>query len=267
MFGFNYHRPEQVEAAIELARGSHDGKFLAGGQTLIPTLKQRLAGPGDLIDLGAIAGLAGIDVTAETVVIGAMTRHADVAASSQIRHVAPALAELAGLIGDPAVRNRGTIGGSLANNDPSADYPAACLALGGTILTDRRAVAADDFFLGMFETALEDDEIVTAVSFPIPLAAAYRKFANPASRYAMAGSFVARTQAGVRVAITGAGQDGVFRWTEAEEALAIDFTDASLAGLELSADAMIGDMHGDGAYRAHLAAVITRRALAALAVD
>ena len=267
MFAFSYHRPEQVEDALDYARSSGDAKFLAGGQTLIPTLKQRLAAPGDLIDLGAIPSLVGIDVTAHAVVIGAMTRHADVAASPAIRDALPALAELAGLIGDPAVRNRGTIGGSLANNDPAADYPAACLGLGATLETDRRAIAAADFFCGLFDTALEDDEIITAISFPVPEAACYRKFANPASRYAMAGAFVAKMPDGVRVAITGAGQDGVFRWIEAEEALTAGFGPASLDELELPADAMIGDMHGDGAYRAHLAGVMTRRAVVALAND
>lgn len=265
MFAFNYHRPERIEEALMRARDSGDAKFLAGGQTLIPTLKQRLAAPGDLIDLGSLPGLAGIEVTPEAVTIGAMTRHADVAASPEIRRALPALAALAGLIGDPAVRNRGTLGGSIANNDPSADYPSACLALGATIRTDRRKLPAEAFFRGLFETALEEDEIVTAVGFPVPAAAAYRKFANPASRYAMAGAFVARTVAGARVAITGAGQDGVFRWIEAEDALTVAFTPAALDGLALSADDMIADMHGDGAYRAHLAAVMTRRAVAALA--
>lgn len=263
MFAFNYHRPATLDLALGTLSTNEDAKLLAGGQTLIATLKQRLASPSDLIDLASIPGLRGIEVKEGTLVIGAMTRHADVEMSSVVREVLPVLAEVAGLIGDPAVRNRGTIGGSIANNDPSADYPAACLGLAATIVTDQRRLEAADFFAGLFETALAPDEIVLGVEFPLGGQAAYEKFPNPASRYAMAGAFVWRG-AGVRVAITGAGQDGVFRWTDAEAALAGDFSIAALEGLSLPGDDMIADIHGSGAYRAHLAGVMTKRAVARL---
>ncbi|MCS0493655.1 xanthine dehydrogenase family protein subunit M [Ancylobacter sp. MQZ15Z-1] len=262
MFPFTYHRPADLDAARGLVAANEEAKLLAGGQTLIATLKQRLAGPSDLVDLAGVPGLAGVSRGGDALVIGAMTRHADVAAAPLVREALPALAELAELIGDPAVRNRGTIGGSVANNDPSADYPAACLGLAATIVTDRRRIAAGDFFLGLFETALEPDEIILSVAFPVGGAAAYEKFPNPASRYAMAGSFVWRGEGAVRVAITGAGQEGVFRWSEAEAALAGDFTPRALEGLALDGDAMIADIHGSGAYRAHLAGVMTKRAVA-----
>jgi len=261
MFTFNYHRPETLDLALDTLTANEEAKLLAGGQTLIATLKQRLASPSDLIDLASIPGLRGIEVKGDRLVVGAMTRHADVENSPLVREALPVLAEVAALIGDPAVRNRGTIGGSIANNDPSADYPAACLGLNATIVTDQRRIEADDFFVGLFETALAADEIVLAVEFSLGGQGAYEKFPNPASRFAMAGALVWRGD-GVRVAITGAGQDGVFRWTEAEEALAGDFSVAALEGLELSGDEMIGDIHGSGAYRAHLAGVMTRRAVA-----
>lgn len=264
MFRFNYHRPDSIEAALALAEGE-EAKLLAGGQTLIPTLKQRLAAPSDLVDLAAVPGLREIVREGGTLRIGAMARHAAVAASPVVRQVIPALAALAGLIGDPAVRHRGTLGGSIANNDPSADYPAALLGLDAVVETDRRRIPALDFFLGLFETALEPGEIVTAVAFPVGARAAYRKFPNPASRYAMAGVFVARSEAGVRVAVTGAAQAGVFRWSAAEAALEAEFGVAALAGLGLPADGMIADIHGSGAYRAHLVAVMARRAVAELA--
>ncbi|QIB32543.1 FAD binding domain-containing protein [Ancylobacter pratisalsi] len=262
MFPFTYHRPADLDAVCGLLAGNDEAKLLAGGQTLIATLKQRLASPTDLIDLSAVPGLEGISREGEALVIGAMTRHADVASSALVREALPVLAELAGVIGDPAVRNRGTIGGSIANNDPSADYPAACLALAATIVTDRREIAASDFFLGLFETALEPDEIILRILFPIGGKASYAKFPNPASRYAMAGALVWRGGLEVRVAITGAGQNGVFRWTVAEAALADDFTPAALASLALDGEEMIADIHGTGAYRAHLAGVMTRRAVA-----
>ncbi len=265
MFTFRYHRPASVDDALALVAAEDEAKYLAGGQTLLPTLKQRLASPSDLIDLGDIAGLSGIRVEENRVVIGAMTPHADVAASAAVRAAIPALADLAGRIGDPAVRNRGTLGGSIANNDPSADYPAACLGLDATIVTTVREIPADAFFQGLFETALAPAELITAVSFPVPLRAAYEKFANPASRYAMAGVLVAVTPAGVRVAVTGASQAGVFRWAEAEAALEASFAPEALAGLALPAEDMIADIHGSGAYRAHLAAVMARRAVARLA--
>jgi carbon-monoxide dehydrogenase medium subunit len=264
MFNFNYHRPESLEAALALASAGEDARLLAGGQTLIPTLKQRLASPSDLVDLASVPALRDIVREGDTLRIGAMVRHADVAASAIVRDAIPALAELAGLIGDPAVRHRGTLGGSIANNDPSADYPAALLALDAIVETDRRRIAAEDFFLGLFETALEPAEIVTAVAFPVGARGAYEKFPNPASRYAMAGVFVAVGTSGVRVAVTGAAQGGVFRWSEAEAALEADFTMEALAGLALPADDMIADIHGTGSYRAHLAAVMAKRAVAGL---
>ena len=204
MYAFNYHKPKTLDDALALMASAQDGKFVAGGQTMLPTMKHRLAGPSDLIDLGGIAGLRGIEVKGEQLVIGAMTTHAAVAASPEVRRLIPALASLAGHIGDPAVRNRGTLGGSVANHDPAADYPAAVIALGATVRTSRREIAADDFFTGMFETALEPDELIVSISFPKPLAAAYMKFENPASRYAVVGVFVARFAKEVRVGVTGA---------------------------------------------------------------
>lgn len=262
MFPFGYHRPTDLATASALLAGNEEAKLLAGGQTLIATLKQRLASPSDLVDLARVPGLAGISREGDVLTIGAMTRHGEVATSKLVHETTPALATLAGLIGDPAVRNRGTIGGSIANNDPSADYPAACLALDATIRTDRRVIAAGDFFLGLFETALEPDEIILSVAFPIGGTATYEKFPNPASRYAMAGAFVWRGEAEVRVAITGTGQGGVFRWAEAEAALTEDFSATALEGLALDGDEMIADIHGSGAYRAHLAGVMTKRAVA-----
>ncbi|MBS9477977.1 FAD binding domain-containing protein [Ancylobacter radicis] len=261
MFPFTYHRPTDLPTVHALLGGNDEAKLLAGGQTLIATLKQRLASPSDLIDLAAIPGLAGMSREGDTLVIGAMTRHADVAASPLVREALPALAALAELIGDPAVRNRGTLGGSIANNDPSADYPAACLALDATIVTDKREIPAGDFFRDLFETALEPAEVILKVIFPLGGQGAYEKFPNPASRYAMAGAFVWRGMGKVRVAITGTGQGGVFRWSEAEAALMTDFDPSALDGLWLDGDAMISDIHGTGAYRAHLAGVMTRRAV------
>lgn len=267
MFAFAYHRPRSLADAVGLLGAHEEAKPLAGGQTLIATLKQRLAAPGDLVDLAAVPELRAIALEDGRLVVGAMARHADVAASPLVRASLPALAALAGLIGDPAVRNRGTLGGSLANNDPSADYPAACLALAAIIVTDRREIAAADFFTGLFETVLEPDEIVVRVGFPLGGEGAYAKFPNPASRYAMAGVFVWRGAGGsgeelVRVAVTGAGQGGVFRWAEAEAALAAEFSAAALEPLGLPAENMIEDIHGSGAYRAHLAGVMARRAVA-----
>lgn len=265
MFAFNFHRPSSLADALGLLAGADEAKPLAGGQTLIPTLKQRLAAPSDLVDLGKLDELKGVGFDHDALTIGAMTRHVDVATSPLVAESLPALAELAGLIGDPAVRNRGTIGGSIANNDPAADYPAACLALAATIVTDRRAIPADEFFTGLFETALEPGEVVTAVRFPLGGAGVYEKSPNPASRYAMAGVFVWRGDE-IRVAVTGAGGDGVFRWSEAEEALAADFAPAALNGLKPDAEAMIADIHGSGAYRAQLVAVMARRAVERIAV-
>lgn len=261
MYSFDYQRPAAIADAVSLLRDLEEPKVLAGGQTLLPTLKQRLAQPGTLVDLSRIPGLAGVEATGEGVRIGAMTRHAAVAASQTVRDIVPALAELASVIGDPAVRNRGTIGGSLANNDPTADYPAGVLALGGTIVTDRRRIAADDFFTGLFETALEEGELIVAVEVPRTARAAYRKFRNPASRYAMAGVFVAQAADGVRVAVTGVGQGGVFRWSEAEAALSANFSVAALSGVTLDEDNAMSDLHGTAAYRVQLAKVMLKRAV------
>ena len=263
MYNFTYHRASGLRQAANLLEKSDDAKLLAGGQTLLPTMKQRLASPSDLVDLRDVDGMAGIATTARNLVIGAMTRHAEVAASAAVREAIPALAELAGMIGDPAVRHRGTLGGSIANNDPNADYPAACLGLGATIVTTKRRIEADDFFLGLFETALEGDEIIREVSFPIPKKAAYQKFRNPASRFALVGVFVARRPSEVRVAVTGAGASGVFRVTAFEEALRTRFTPKSLEGLSIAADDLAGDIHGSAEYRAHLVGVLARRAVAA----
>ena len=262
MYEFEHHKPASVADAASAMKGADDGKLLAGGQTMIPTLKQRLASPSDLVDLGGIAELKGITVSGGTITIGAMTTHAAVATSAEIKSALPALAELADHIGDAQVRNRGTIGGSVANNDPAADYPAACLALGATIHTSQRDIAADDFFTGLFETALEEDEIITKVSFPVANKAAYVKFPNPASRYALVGVFVADGPAGIRVAVTGAGQDGVFRVPEMESALSGSFSADAIADVKVSADDLNADIHASADYRAHLITVMAKRAVA-----
>jgi carbon-monoxide dehydrogenase medium subunit len=260
MYQTRYLRAADVADAA--ARLDDDAKLLAGGMTLLPTMKQRLASPEVLVDL-ADCGLVGIEDTGDAIKIGAMTRHADVERSEIVRQAIPGLAALASRIGDRQVRNRGTIGGSLANNDPSACYPAAALALSATIHTNTRDIEADDYFLGMFETALEEDEIILAVSFPKPEAAAYAKFPNPASRYAIAGVFVARTGNGVRVAVTGAGDDGVFRHAAMEAVLNISFTPAALDDVEISSDEMISDIHADADYRAGLVREMAKRAVTA----
>lgn len=247
-----------TEAGAKLSAAA-DGKLLAGGQTLIPTMKARLADPSDLVSL-AKAGLAGITVDADMVTIGAMTTHAEVAASTQ---VPPVLACLANGIGDPAVRHRGTIGGSVANNDPAADYPAACLALEAVIATTKREITAQDYFTGLFETALDEDEVITAITFPTPDRAGYAKFPNPASRYAMVGVFVASFDGDARVAITGAGDGGVFRHAGLETALTADFTSAAIEGVEVSADGLLSDLHGGADYRAALITAMAKRAVAA----
>ena len=262
MYAFEYHRPQSLSGAItDLA--NPDAKALAGGMTLLPTMKQRLASPAALIDLRNVRELTGIAREGDNLVIGAMTRHADVARSNVVQAAIPALAALAGGIGDPHVRNMGTIGGSLANNDPSADYPAAALALGATIVTNKRRIGAQDFFTGLFETALETGELITQVSFPIPQRAAYMKFPNPASRYALVGVFVAKTAAGVRVTVTGAGANGVFRLGEFETPLNANFSAAALDGVSVPADGLNSDLHADADYRAHLIGVMARRAVAA----
>ncbi|WP_113912783.1 FAD binding domain-containing protein [Roseovarius dicentrarchi] len=262
MYAFEIERPATIEEAVR-ALSAEEAQPLAGGQTLIPTLKQRLAMPSVLVSLTGISGLRGIRTDeGGQLCIGASTTHAEVAAGAG---VFPGLATMAGRIGDPAVRNRGTMGGSLANNDPSACYPAAALGAGATIVTDRREIAADDFFQGMFDTALDEGEIITEVRFPVPAASAYAKFEQPASRFALVGAFVARFPGGVRVAITGASEGGVFRWAEAEEALSRDFTASALEGVSVPSGDMIGDLHGTPEYRAHLVAIMTRRAVTAAA--
>jgi aerobic carbon-monoxide dehydrogenase medium subunit len=263
MYAFTHHSASSVDDAVKTLGANEDAKFLAGGQTLLPTMKQRLAAPPHLIDLGKLKELRGIDVQGDKLVIKAMTRHYDVATSDVVKNFQPGLAELAGLIGDPAVRHRGTIGGSIANNDPAADYPAACIALGATIVTNKRRLEAEKFFTGLFSTALADNEIVTAVEFPKAEKFKYMKFRNPASRYAMVGVAVAKTGGTVRVAVTGAGSDGVFRWKSAEEKLAQNFDKGALEGLSIDPGRLNGDIHGSREYRAHLIGVMAKRAVAA----
>lgn len=262
MYEFAYSKPSSLAAAAAALAADGDAKALAGGMTFIPVLKQRLNQPSQVVDLAGL-GLAGIKVEGGSVTIGAMTTHAAVAASEAVQNAIPALAALAGGIGDNQVRNRGTIGGSLANNDPSACYPSAVLALGATIKTNTREISADDYFQGMFTTALEPGELIVSVSFPIPEKAAYVKFKNPASRYAMVGVFVAKGPKGVRVAVTGAGQGGVFRHTAAETALAANWAPSAIDGVTISADNLNSDIHASAEYRAHLIGVVTRRAVAA----
>jgi carbon-monoxide dehydrogenase medium subunit len=260
MYDFAYQRPTAIADAVRLLGDDLEAKPLAGGHTLIPVLKQRLNKPSVVVDLARL-GLAGISVSASELTIGAMTTHAVVAASPEVNQAIPALAHLASMIGDVAVRSRGTIGGSVANNDPAACYPSAVLALAATIKTDRRDIAADDFFQGMFATALEPGEIITEVRFPIPEKAAYAKFRNPASRYPIVGVFVAKGPNGVRVAVTGAGQSGVFRHTAFEAALTQSWSADALAGIATPAGDLNSDMHASAPYRAHLIGVMARRAV------
>jgi aerobic carbon-monoxide dehydrogenase medium subunit len=262
MYDFSYVKASSVAQAAEVLADDEDAVLLAGGQTLIPTLKQRLARPSALIDISRIEDLRGIRWSGDRVTVGALTRHVEVATSDVVRARIPGLAELARLIGDPHVRHRGTIGGSIANNDPAADLPGACLALEATLITNRREIAAADFFTGLFETALEPGEILTAASFPLPQKMAYAKFRNPASRYAIVGVCVALTDAGPRVVVTGAGKDGVFRWGDAEAAL-MQFQVGVLDGLEMSSGDLSSDIHAQADYRASLVSVMARRALEA----
>ena len=262
MYDFNYHRPKSLADALKLIGANEDAKLVAGGMTLIPTLKLRLARPSDLVDLGAVGELKGIKREGNAIVIGAMTTHADVAGSAEVKKSIPALAALADGIGDPQVRNRGTIGGSIANADPAADYPAAVVALGATIVTNKRKIAADDFFKGLFETALGTGEIITSVSFPLAEKAGYAKFPNPASRYAIVGVFAAKTASGARVAVTGAGPS-VFRLKDAEAALGKGFSAAALDGLKVKDDGLNSDIHASAEYRAHLVGVMAKRAVQA----
>lgn len=260
MYAFNYKKAQSVDEATKAIAADGEAKLLAGGQSLIASMKLRLAQPSQLIDLGKVDALRYIKVEGGMVNIGAMTNHATVAASAEVKKAIPALAALAGDIGDRQVRNMGTIGGSVALNDPAADYPAACLGLGATIVTTKRKIAADDFFLGMYETALETGEIITGFSFPVPKRAAYMKFKNPASRFALVGVFVAETAQGPRVAVTGAGP-GVFRVKDMEAALAKSFTPEAVANIKVSADNLNSDLHAQADYRAHLITVMARRAV------
>jgi carbon-monoxide dehydrogenase medium subunit len=263
MQAFDYHRPASVDDAVKLRASAADGAYLAGGMTLIPTLKQRLAQPSDLVDLGSVSGLSGISVAGDNVTIGAMTRHADVARSPEVKHAIPALAWLAAQIGDRQVRNRGTIGGSLANSDPAADYPAAVVGLGATIVTDRRQIAGDDYFKDLFETALSPGELIRAVEFPIPRRAAYRKFPNPASRYAVVGVFIADIGGRIRVGVTGAGPCA-FRWSALEAGLASRLDPSAVDGAALDSSAFNSDLHASAEYRANLVRVMASRAVADL---
>ncbi len=262
MYEFTYSSPASIEDALQQLAANEESKFLAGGQTLLPTMKHRLASPEALVDLRAIDALKGISVAADVVTIGAMTTHAEVAASAAVRDALPALASLANEIGDPAVRNRGTLGGSIANNDPAADYPAALLALGATVVTNKREIAADAFFTGMFETALDEQELVLRVNFPCPQRAAYSKFANPASRYAIAGVFVALFDGKAQVAVTGA-TPCAHRALRIEEALAHKLDVASIDAVEIPVAKMNADIHATAEYRAQLVKVLAKRALSA----
>ena len=265
MYAFNYHKPTSLTEAAALLSDNPDGKILSGGHTLLPAMKLRLAGPSDLVDLNGIAELRGIERQGDTISIGALTRHREVAESDVVKSAIPTLAEAVGTIGDPAVRHRGTIGGSIANNDPSADYAAAALALGATIVTDKRRIEAEDYFQGLFTTALNEGEIVTRVEFPIPKRAGYAKFRNPASRYALCAVFVAETASGeIRVTVIGAGANGVFRAREFEEALTRDFSAEAIENVSVPVDEMASDIHADQDYRAHLVGVMARRAVAAM---
>jgi carbon-monoxide dehydrogenase medium subunit len=263
MHAFEYHRPSSTKDAIALGSKKDEGKYLAGGQSLVQAMKLRLSSPSDLIDLGTIKELAGIKASGNAVEIGAMTRHADVAASPEVKKAIPALAALAGIIGDRQVRHMGTLGGSIANNDPAADYPAAVLGLGATVITNKRKIEADNYFKGLYETALEPGELITSVSFPVPKRAAYMKFKNPASRFALVGVFVADFGGGkVRVAVTGAGPS-VFRQAEMEKALAAKFAPESVANIKVKPDGLNNDLHASPEYRAHLITVMAKRAVEA----
>jgi carbon-monoxide dehydrogenase medium subunit len=264
MYEFNYHKPGNLDEVANLLGANEEAKIVAGGMTLIPTLKQRLARPSDLVDLAAVPSLRGVTDAGDAIVIGAMTRHAEVERSPVVKQGIPGLAAMAGMIGDPAVRNRGTLGGSISNNDPAADYPAAVVGLNATVHTNKRDIPADNFFTGMFETALDPAEIVTSVRFPKPQASCYQKFRNPASRYAIVGVFVARTGGGVRVAVTGAGPV-VFRVPEMEQALSRSFTPDAIKDIAIPDDGLNSDIHASAEYRAHLVGVMARRAVAGCA--
>jgi carbon-monoxide dehydrogenase medium subunit len=260
MHAFSYHKPSSLGDALSLAAKHTDGKILAGGQSLVQAMKLRLSSPTDIIDLSGVKELSSIKVEGSSIAIGAMTRHADVESNADVKKMIPALARLAGGIGDRQVRHMGTIGGSIANNDPAACYPAAVLGLGATITTNKRKIAGDDFFKGLFETALEPGELITAVTFPSAKRAGYIKFKNPASRFALVGVFVAETSSGVRVAVTGAASC-VFRATAIEKALSDKFDPAAVPADTVKADTLNSDLHGSAEYRAHLITVMARRAV------
>ena len=262
MHNFEYHRPSSLDEVAKLLSDSEEAKIVAGGMTLIPTMKQRLAAPSAVIDLGGISELKGVSEDGGNLVVGAMTTHGEVAGDSTVQSKIPALAEAAKHIGDAQVRNRGTIGGSIANNDPAADYPAVLVGLGASVKTNKREIAADDFFVDMFETALEDDEIVVSVSFPVPEKAGYAKFENPASRYAIVGVMVSQGPQGTRVAVTGAGPCA-FRVKEMEQALDGNFSADALDGISVPADDLNSDIHASAEYRAHLVGVMAKRAVRA----
>jgi carbon-monoxide dehydrogenase medium subunit len=262
MYAFEYHRPASLKDALALGEKKDEGKFLAGGQSLVQAMKLRLSAPSDLIDLALLKDLSGIKASSGALEIGAMTRHAEVAASAEVNKAIPALAALAGMIGDRQVRHMGTLGGSLANNDPAADYPAAVLGLGATIATNKRKIEGDRFFKGLYETALEPGELITSVTFPVPRRAAYMKFKNPASRFAIVGVFVADFGNGVRVGVTGAGSCA-FRQTDMEKALTAKFAPEAVAGIKVKADGLNNDLHASPEYRAHLITVMAKRAVEA----
>ena len=264
MDNFKFHSPGTLAEAQEAIRGTDAGKFLAGGQSLLPVMKLDMAAPSDVVSIAGLEELRGITREGDTLSIGAAMTHAEVSGSDEVRGAIPALADLAGAIGDPQVRNRGTLGGSVAHSDPAADYPAALLALGATVVTDRREIAAEDFFVGMFETPLEDDEVIISVRFPVPEKAAYAKFPNPASKYAIAGVMVAQGGGGVRVAVSGAGYK-VFRVESMEAALGADFSSGALEGVSVESDDLVSDTDASAEYRAHLVGVMARRAVEACA--
>jgi len=261
MYDFAYHKPSTVADAAKLLAADPDARAISGGMTLLPALKLRLNKPTSLVDLSGIAELRGVKRDGNMIIVGALTKHYEIATNADIKASIPALAWMASTIGDTQVRNRGTMGGSVANNDPSADYPAALLALGATIETSKRKISADDFFQGMFATALDTGEVVTAIHIPVPEKAGYAKMKNPASRYSMAGVFVAKGPAGVRVAVNGAGANGAFRAAEMEKALSANWSPDAVAGVKMDAGAMNGDIHGSAEYRAHLVTVMAKRAV------
>ncbi|NVN88339.1 MAG: xanthine dehydrogenase family protein subunit M [Rhodopseudomonas sp.] len=264
MYSTTYHRPSTVEEAVALFAKGSDAKYLAGGHTLLPVMKQRLTAPSDVIDIARIPALIGIEASADTLTIKAATTYVDIVNSADVKRTIPAIAHLTSVVGDPAVRARGTIGGSVATNDPSADYPAAVLALNATIKTNKRSIAAEDFFKGLFATALDENEIITAISFPIPAKAGYSKMRNPASRFALTGVFVVQTKSGeIRVAATGASQNGVMRVPAIEAALKANWSASALDGVKISDEGLMADIHGSSDYRANLIKVMAQRAVTA----